>query len=153
MRVLMVAVLVATSVVGCSGRGGKQAALVAVSGKVTLDGKPLAGASVAFVPQAGTKGAGAFGTTDEEGRYALEHRSGGPGIEPGTYTVAFSKLTLKDGGPIPSGTNAADVEAVERVPKQYTPAFQATNSMPATAALVGESGGTFDFALVTGKRR
>jgi hypothetical protein len=138
---------------GCGGSGAGVAKLVPVSGTVTLDGKSLAGASVSFVPQAGTEGAGAFGTTDAEGRYTLDHRSGKPGIEPGTYTVSFSKMALKDGSPIPAGKTAADVEAVEQVPRQYTPGFLATNDTPATGALVGDSGGTFDFELVSGPRR
>lgn len=153
MRLLSMALAVGVVSTGCSGRGGPAVTVVPVTGTVTLDGKPLAGAAVAFVPQAGTKGVGAFGTTDADGRYMLGHRSGKAGIEPGTYTVSFSKKGLKDGSTIPPGSMAADVEAVELVPKQYTPAFQATNDTPATAALVGEAGGTFDFKLVSGKRR
>jgi hypothetical protein len=152
-RVPLAVVVLAAGFAGCSGGGGREPTLVPVSGTVTLDGKPLAGASVSFVPQAGTEGAGAFGTTDAEGRYTLDHRSGKPGIEPGTYTVSFSKMGLKDGSPIPPGKTAADVEAVEQVPRQYTPGFQSTNDTPATAALVEASGGTFDFALVSGPRR
>lgn len=153
MRTWISLVLLGVTLGGCSGGGGSVPTLAPVSGTVTLDGKPLAGAAVSFVPQAGTEGAGAFGTTDAEGRFTLDHRSGRPGVEPGTYTVSFSKMALKDGSPIPPGKTAADVEAVEHVPRQYTPGFQATNDTPATVALVEASGGTFDFALVSGPRR
>jgi len=138
---------------GCGGSTEKVVKLVPVTGLVTLDGKPLPGAAVLFRPQAGTPGDGGFGTTDDEGRYSLQHRSQKPGIELGSYTVAFSKVTLQDGSPIPEGKTAADVEAVERIPRQYTPGFQATNPNPATAVIVGDGGGTFDFKLVSGRTR
>ncbi len=43
--------------VGCGGDG--QAPLVPVHGKVTLDGKPLVGKTVKFIPDEGTPGIGA----------------------------------------------------------------------------------------------
>ncbi|MBA2117050.1 carboxypeptidase-like regulatory domain-containing protein [Bremerella alba] len=46
-----------------------------VQGIVTLDGKPLPGASVTFQPQPSTMGQTARGRTDETGRYTLKVRS------------------------------------------------------------------------------
>ena len=46
-----------------------------VSGRVTLDGRPLAGASVSFQPTASgnpNPGPGSFGTTDANGRFQLQ---------------------------------------------------------------------------------
>src|SRR5581483_2223328 len=58
---------------GCSGSGVKYAP---VSGKVTMDGKPLAKVNVIFIPlpQPGSDVAGdtAGGVTDENGQYTLQ---------------------------------------------------------------------------------
>lgn len=138
---------------GCSRATTSAPALVPVSGTVTLDGKPLVGAMVRFTPQQGTIGAEAFGTTDVDGRYSLTHRTEKPGAECGTYTVWFSKMALRDGSPIPPDKTAADVEAVEHVPRRYTAASQATGNAQLTSVTVGTNGGIFDFALVAGPRR
>lgn len=59
--------------VGCSSRGFE---VSPVSGAVTLDGKPLANASVAFQPRGGGElaevGPTSAGTTDIEGRFSLK---------------------------------------------------------------------------------
>lgn len=131
-------------VAGC-GKGGEPAPkLVPVTGKVTLDGKPLKGATVIFVPQGSTKGDGSFAVTNDAGEFTLVHRSQTPGIEPGQYTVAFSKLTLPDGTPIPEGKDAADVGAVESIPAPYT---AANTENPRTVATVTENGGEFEFEI------
>lgn len=58
-------------VVGC----GSGSRAVPVSGVVTLDGKPLSNAHVAFQPEATkgsmTSGAGSYGITDASGMYTL----------------------------------------------------------------------------------
>ena len=52
--------------------------LAPVSGRVTMDNRPLVGAEVAFYPVAGGKDVPyASGTTDEQGRYKLEVLVGG----------------------------------------------------------------------------
>jgi len=60
-------------VVGCGGSGGKVAP---VTGTVTLDGKPLANALVAFQPMATpgkpNAGMGSTGITDANGKYTLK---------------------------------------------------------------------------------
>jgi hypothetical protein len=59
----------AVLVAGCG--DGRQ--LGTVSGKVTLDGQPLAGARVNFQPDAAVRntGIGSFGKTDANGEYSL----------------------------------------------------------------------------------
>lgn len=111
--------------VGLSGCGGEVSgapaqALVPVSGKVTLKNQPLAGASVVFTPRGATLGTGAFGVTDEQGAFTLTHKSDSPGVEPGEYVVIITKMALKDGSPIPEGQSAADVEAVQIVPSEFS---------------------------------
>ncbi len=74
--------------------------LVPVSGVVTLDGTPLAGATVAYtceVPQAAYYGGAAV--TDDAGRYRL--LSGPhPGALVGAYKVTVSRMAGKDGLPV-----------------------------------------------------
>jgi hypothetical protein len=55
--------------VGC----GKSYKLAPVSGRVMMDGRPLAGAEVSFYPEVGSKDIPyASGTTDTQGNYKLE---------------------------------------------------------------------------------
>jgi hypothetical protein len=135
-----------TLALGC-GRGGPSVPsnLVAVAGAVMMDGKPLPGASVSFLPREQTKGTGGFAVTDGEGKYEVRHPSNEPGIEPGTYTVVFSKLAQPDGSPIPPGKDAADVDAREQLP----PKFTNPNSPKSQVVTVPAVGGTFPFELKT----
>src|SRR3954451_22712547 len=71
----MLRVLLIVSVAMVVGCGPKPTRIAKVSGRVTLDGKPLPKASVTFAPMA-TKdrpnpGPTAQGMTDDEGRYQL----------------------------------------------------------------------------------
>ncbi|CAN5334820.1 carboxypeptidase-like regulatory domain-containing protein [soil metagenome] len=59
-----------------------------ISGIVTLDGAPLDGASITFVPV--EKGNPAVGRTDAGGRYTLE-TGNTAGIRPGSYKVVVVK--------------------------------------------------------------
>jgi hypothetical protein len=61
-----------------------------VTGTVTFQGKPVAGAFVTFVPT-GEKGTAASAITDAEGRYALTTWDAGDGAQPGEYRVKVSK--------------------------------------------------------------
>lgn len=145
-QVSIAALIGLTMVVGCSSKTGDDVKLVTVVGKVTLDGKPLAGASVNFLPKDSTKGTGGFAVTDADGRYETRHRSDAVGIEVGTYTVTFSKIALPDGSPIPQGKDAADVGAVEVLPPKLSnpPPEHAQNIITVTTG-----GGNFDFDLVS----
>ena len=68
-------------VVGC-GNG-----LTAITGKVTMDGKPLPNAIVTFFPANG--GSSATGKTDDTGTYKLIGVLG-EGLTPGSYKVAVT---------------------------------------------------------------
>jgi hypothetical protein len=86
MRGLRFAVVLAVLAGGC-GRGGS----VPVTGTVTLDGKPLDGATVVFSPEKGTAGTGGTGLTDTNGKYAIANQDGKRGLPPGRYRVMVSK--------------------------------------------------------------
>lgn len=125
-----------TTLAGCG--GSDKPDTVPVSGKVTLDGVPVEGASVMFRPE----GSGRPGTamTDADGAYSLSsYGEPNDGAVPGEYTVAVIKI----GGPgasalagsappqsdpnalstidATSGTNSAEAPETEYfVPKKYT---------------------------------
>src|SRR5262245_3750967 len=61
-----------------------------VTGTVTMQGKPVAGAAVIFVPTA-ADGEAASAITDSEGKYALTTWQAGDGARPGEYRVKVSK--------------------------------------------------------------
>jgi hypothetical protein len=62
-----------------------------VEGVVTLDGQPLAGAAVQFVPQ--DQGRDATGETDASGRFAMSTFQPRDGVLPGSYKVVISPPT------------------------------------------------------------
>jgi hypothetical protein len=119
---------VAVLAAGCSGRTGSKyaALLVPAAGRVTLEGRPLAAATVLFIPLASAAGqVGATAFTDADGRYGAitplpntaARRS--KGMVPGRYRVVLRKLVMADGGAVPEGIE--DSEAL---------AQGATNALP-----------------------
>ena len=85
---LLVAPL-ATALIGC-GRGGP----VQVEGIITLDDRPVAGATVTFIPAA-AGGHPATGLTDADGRFHLTTVRAGDGAHRGEYRVHVSKQEAK----------------------------------------------------------
>ena len=84
-----------------SGCGGKPSYdLVPVSGRVTLDGQPLANARVNFQPGPGqtNPGPGSSGVTDAEGRYVLSvtSESDTEGAVPGKHMVTISTTSNEE---------------------------------------------------------
>jgi hypothetical protein len=120
--------------------------LVPAEGRVLLDGQPLAGANVVFLPINGTIGTGGFAVTDETGAYTLRHRSGRDGIAPGQYRVVFSKLLCSDGSPIPEGKTAAEVSAIDVIPAFYSDPNADNIS---SVVMVPQEGGAFAFELTS----
>jgi hypothetical protein len=109
---------------GCGGDAG----LVDVSGRVTLDGQPLAGAVVEFRPADGRPSAG---TTDADGRYALRYTATDAGAVPGEHVVVIT-TTADTGGDTRTGG--------ERVPARY-------NTKSELRARVDRTSSTHDFDL------
>lgn len=97
----LLSLIVCVCLVGCGSDGPD---LGDVSGKVTFNGKPLRGAIVTFVPQAG--GSTSYGVTDAEGNYELMYSRDKSGAMLGQHNVAVKteKLTqedMADGEPVP----------------------------------------------------
>src|SRR5262245_19140012 len=62
-----------------------------VEGVVLLDGKPLAGASIQFVPQGA--GRDATGETDKSGQFVMSTFQPRDGVLPGSYKAVISPPT------------------------------------------------------------
>ncbi len=82
-----VAIVAALLASGCS----RPMPAYPVSGRVTLDGKPLVDAQISFRPAQGPE---AFGVLDGEGRYRLSTRAAGDGAVAGKHAVTVSQLTV-----------------------------------------------------------
>jgi hypothetical protein len=97
-----------------------------VSGRVTLDGKPLADAQVIFQPIAGSDknaepGPGSFGSTDADGRYTLETVDPPePGAVVGNHRVTITTAH--------HSANPAD-DSAAAMPKEILPKSCSNGSM------------------------
>jgi hypothetical protein len=79
---------------GCSGGTGVEG-VVAVSGTVTYQGRPVEGANVMFAPEA-PEARSASGSTDASGRFQLTTLQPGDGALCGRYKVAVSKVQVEN---------------------------------------------------------
>src|SRR5436190_17304443 len=102
-------IIVAQASAGCTGVGGT----VPVEGKVTLDKKPLANATVMFAPTK-ANGPGPFvGTTDDQGQFKLGLlESSRAGAVVGGYSVIIATVKSDPRNEKPAGTK-------EIVPAEY----------------------------------
>jgi len=107
-----------------------------------LDGKPLAGAGIMFLPRGETRGNGAMAMTDPKGKYTLKTDHGGPGAPEGEYAVTISKVVNRDGTPYVPNPNVAEAGERETLPGTYS------NSMNTVlTATVPKGGNTINFEL------
>lgn len=108
---------------GCgSGGSGVKVDLVPVSGVVTLDGEPLANASVLFSPTGQSQAQPSHAITDDSGNYSLAYADGRPGCATGFHVVVISKFAQQDGTPFPPGTppDEASVNGKEHLAAEYS---------------------------------
>ena len=131
-------------VAGCGGNVSDLPKLMPVGGTVTLDGKPLANAMIAFVPSGSTRGTGANGRTDTVGKYELATRSGEKGAPAGEYRVVVTKLVMPDGTDFPANSAVAPINSPA---KQILPAKYSMAGQTVLRAKVGEGGTVIDFPL------
>lgn len=101
-----------------------------VTGVVTLDGNPLADATVTFSPESGRDSAG---TTNEAGQYTLIYLPDVPGAKIGRHKVRI--FTAYDRGP---------KDPPEKVPARYNVTTELSEE-------VKPSPNTFNFDLVSGR--
>lgn len=106
----------ATLVICGCGKSGPE--IASVSGRVTMDGKPLANAAVVFIPENG-RPAGA--TTDADGNYVLNFSQGRRGAIPGKNSIRIS--TQRD--PTPGDETRKGIPgSKETVPAKYNAASE-----------------------------
>jgi len=89
--------VLALNSLGCGGGPGVE--LGEVYGRVTLDGKPLAGVHVYFRAKGGRP---SVGIVDDEGYYEAVYTAGVEGVRVGPCTVSIAWPTGKSGPPIPA---------------------------------------------------
>ena len=125
-----VVVLGLAMVAGCH----QNADLGTVAGIVTVDGQPLANATVEFIPAEGSETRSSYdGTTDESGRYQLHFSAGKAGAAPGAYTVHIWPPEPNDDSPA-------------RAAPQLLPQYSARSELTATVVAGSNS---IDFPLAT----
>jgi hypothetical protein len=122
-------VLFIAALAGC-GQGSSVNA--PVSGRITINSRPLAGGNIVFQPVAGaggvTAGRGSNGSCDDEGRYQLETVDGKSGAVVGTHRVRIY-------GPKPKRSSADDSggpkdQASQLVPERYNYRTELTFVVP-----------------------
>jgi hypothetical protein len=107
-------------VLGCGGGGSKK--LAPVSGRVTLDGKPLANAVVIFQPIAEKGsvegGVSSKGTTNENGEFTLTAENGSTGAAVGQHRVSFSSQSqgVADNS---DARKRSGPPMVDKIPRKY----------------------------------
>lgn len=105
------AVLLAGAAIVSQGCGrGDLPELASVSGTVTLDGKPLAGAIIAAYPDVGRP---AVANIDEQGRYELQYKRGIEGTKLGRNKISFTWPTGASGPAIPEKWSNASQEYID----------------------------------------
>jgi hypothetical protein len=103
---------------GCGPDTSHLPATVPAKGTVLLDGAPIAGAQVILVPADGATN-GAYGATDDQGRFSLRAFDEKEGAVPGTYKAQVSKTVMvKLEGPDLDGGDPVRYEMA--VPAKYT---------------------------------
>jgi hypothetical protein len=103
-------------VFGC---GSNEIPLIAVSGKVTIDGKPLAFKKISFIPQPGTPGMGSGANTNKDGEFKLLAVRPGTtvdvyGVTPGKYKVVVTEpvFPITDIDIVPAATGDGPAPAI-----------------------------------------
>lgn len=97
---------------GCFG-GDDGPELGDVSGTVTLDGEPLAGATVTFTPVETDIGGPSIAQTDEDGYYELRFSISKFGAAVGEHVVQITTAGITE------DADGNEVETPERVPARY----------------------------------
>ena len=107
--------------IGCGSSTAKAEKLVAASGNLMLDGRPMQGVRLYFQPLDGTKSSGACSAiTDERGSFKVTHWSNKEGCPPGKYQVLISRKLKDDGTPLAGNESPTMVRAIETISKMYS---------------------------------
>ena len=133
-RACLAGVVLAVLLSGC--RSYKASA---VSGRVTLDGKPLPNATVTFVPEANAPGKdplpSSIGTTGEDGRYSLvfDNDSKTEGAVVGKHKVIIT-----------TGVQSSSTEGTRTLHKQLPERYNRKSKLECEVPPGGRSDADFD---------
>jgi hypothetical protein len=133
--------------------------LTPVSGKVTLDGKPLAYKTVMFISQSTELGVNGGGNTKQDGSYSVFANMPGAttdqvGLPPGKYKVMVTDpvIPIKEDTPVQSSDETDVVVAVApdaRPRKTEIPAIYTKHETSPLEVEVPAEGGTIDLVLTS----
>jgi len=130
-------VLALSTMTGCSSGKIDEIQTLPVEGTVTLDGQPLAMATVQFQPQSG-EGRSSAGRTDDTGHFELIFDSDRNGALPGAHRVSITAVREVPGKQDEEGNALTE----QIVPAKY-------NARSTLTAQVSESTSSYDFALTS----
>lgn len=149
-RFLAMASAVALVVVPACSSGPKRPSTIKVSGKVTMNGTPVPGATVSFQPSA-NGGRAAVGITDDAGQYTLTTFSAGDGAVAGDYGVAVVKMEEGAGNAVGTANTEQYIppEGMKEPPpaKSLIPVRFNNPRESGLKATVGGGNTTFNFEL------
>ncbi|MDO5308402.1 MAG: carboxypeptidase-like regulatory domain-containing protein [Planctomycetia bacterium] len=142
LTVLLLCVL--TFVVGC---GKKYIKTEGVTGTVTVDGEPVEGCNVYFIP-ADANGANGYARTDASGKYQLQTQQGQAlaGTTPGKYKVRFDYQVSVDTGKTmeENGETIPVLDSKSAIAKKYN-----NENTSGYEVEVVPGANTFDFELTS----
>ncbi len=144
---LLTCVLLLLGLAGCPGGASRELPdLVPVAGTVTLDGEPLSGAEVAFIPTGSTPGTACFGATDPSGHYEMMADADHKGAPAGEFNVAITKWVMEDGSDFHSEEGLSPMEADARnlLPPKYSD--EAETELKATVPAGGSDSINFELS-------
>jgi hypothetical protein len=131
------------NVIGCSRGPGDQPELGHVTGIVTFEDQPLAGASIVFQPEGGRP---SKGKTNEDGRYELVYIRNVKGCKTGICTVRITKFNEEDEEEFneEGGDGETSTPRPAKVQKEPIPARYNVNSELAAEVRPGPNTINFD---------
>lgn len=146
------------SLAGCGSTGSGYLGdpnAVQVSGVITLDSKPLVGATVIFTPKS-PQITPARGMTDSTGEYFLVHGTGSAGASPGAYRVHVEYYTKPDGTPVTesnpeTGEDIEQMRIAGNVKDGLPPRYMSPTLSELKAEVQPGKANKIDFALVSKK--
>lgn len=124
--------LVAT---GCSGLKGSPPMNDSVEGTIKLEGIPVAGVTLQFVPEGEERLPASNALTDEQGRFKLRCDNKKPGAVIGKHhvTIMVPRGDARTGDPQAGGDTAAAARKIPEVPAAYRQAAKTPLIVDVTA--------------------
>lgn len=136
--ILAVAIL-AVATTGCGGKRLK--GLVPAHGVVTLNGEPVAGASVIFAPTSiGGEAVSATATTNDKGEFKMTTLDPGDGVYPTEYVVTVAKDVFEGGLSLEEAKAAVANPEEARKNKKNVPEQTVIHHVPVQYSSIQTSG-------------